>query len=254
MKAYQQKVHPQVGSIVCQRFTVAYTFLILGLIFSLDFRIDEFLFFPDFLVSISFVFVFYFLSKAVSIKKAPWMTISMIYFVTAIASFILEERFFRQYSYQAIIKNEIAMILYNSFILCNCLKTLAFLVMLFLLCRVLFQTVSNHTGTKMGIDYVDDRIKRMEIELHKELRQPVILAMVSATVYAISEICYDVFAPMLSGVYVEGTSVFGSFIDVQNQYGWLKTINIALWILCLALFIHAMSNIRFFIQKKYTLE
>ena len=157
------------------------------------------------------------------------MTISMIYFITAIASFILEERFFRQYSYQAIIKNEIAMILYNSFILCNCLKTLAFLLMLFLLCRVLFQTVSNHTGTKMGIDYVDDRINRMEIELHKELRQPVILAMVSATVYAISEICYDVFAPMLSGVYVEGTSVFGSFIDVQNQYGWLKTINIALF-------------------------
>ncbi len=253
-EAYKKDVKPKVGGFVQKRFTLAYVFLVAGLIFSIDFRIDDILFFPDFLVAIGFVFVFFVLSKIVSLKKAPWIISCGVYFVTAIASFVIEERFFLQYSYQSIIKNDVAMFLYTAFVICNCLKAITFLITLFLLCRALFKTISVHTGTMIGTEYIDDRVKTMEIELHKELCQPVIVAMISSVVYAISDICYDVFAPMLSGIYVEGESVFGSFVDVQNHYGWLKTLNIGLWILCLALFAHAMSTILSFIQNKYTLE
>jgi len=147
-----------------------------------------------------------------------------------------------------------AMLLYGAFVGSNCLKAIAFLATLFLICRALFGVISEHTGTRIGTEHVDDRVNEMEFKLHKELRQPVIIAMISAVVYTVSDICYDVFAPMFSGMYVEGEVVFGVFVDIQNHYGWLKTISLCLWILTLALFIHAMSSIRSLIQSKYSLE
>ena len=253
-ESYQKNVTPKLGILVQKRFTLACIFLTIALIFSVDFRVDNILLFPDFLVAIAFVFVFLMLSKSVSPKKAPWIVSCSVYFVTAMASFLLEEKFFFQYSYQAIVKNDTAMLIYISFVIFNCLKAIAFLATLFFICRACFKIIAEHTGTRIGTEYVDERVKEMELELHKELRQPLIVAMISATVYAVSDICYDVFAPMLSGIYVEGAAVFGAFVDIQNHYGWLKAINLGLWILCLALFVHAMSTIRSFIENKYSLE
>lgn len=253
-ETYQKNVTPKVGILVQKRFTIAYIFLVIALIFSVDFRVDNLLFFPDFLVAITFVFVFWMLSKFVVLKKSPWILSCAIYFVTAMASFLLEEKFFLQYSYQAMIKNDTAILIYISFVVCNCLKAIAFLTTLLFICRACFKIIAEHTGTRIGTEYVDDRVKEMEIGLHKELRQPLIIAMIFAAVYAISDICYDVFAPLLSGIYVDGDAVFGAFVDIQNHYGWLKAINLGLWILCLALFVHAMSTIRSFIESKYSLE
>ena len=251
---YQTNVVPKIGLPVEKRFTIAYAFLVLALIVSVDFRIDNILLFPDFLVAVGFIFVFLMLSKTVSIKKAPWIICSAVYFITALVSFLLEEKYFLEYSYRSIIKNDMAMLLYGAFVGSNCLKAIAFLATLFLICRALFGVISEHTGTRIGTEHVDDRVNEMEFKLHKELRQPVIIAMISAVVYTVSDICYDVFAPMFSGMYVEGEVVFGVFVDIQNHYGWLKTISLCLWILTLALFIHAMSSIRSLIQSKYSLE
>lgn len=253
-ETYQKTVTPKIGLFVQKQFTIAYVFLIFALIFSIDFRIDNVLFFPDFLVAIALAVVFLFLSKMVSIKKASWIISSAIYFITSMVSFVLEEKFFLQYSYQSIIKNDTAMILYVAFVICNFLKAIAFLSTIVILCRACFKIIDLHTGTIYGADYVDERVTKIESELHKELRQPLVVAMISAVIYAVSDICYDVFAPMLSGVYVEGTSVFGAFVDVQNHYGWLKTLNLGLGILCLALFIHAVGTIRSFVENKYSFE
>lgn len=253
-QSYQKTVTPKVGAFIQKRFTIAYVFVILALIFSVDFRVDNILFFPDFLVAIALAFVFVIFSKFVVIKKAPWIVSTALYFVTATASYLLEGKFFLQYSYQAIIKNDTAMFLYSAFVVCNCLKAIAFLMTLFFVCRACFQIISEHTGTRIGTEYIDDHIKEMEISLHKELRRPFLVAMITSTVYAVSDICYDVFAPMLSGVYVEGESVFGVFVNIQNHYGWLKAINLGLWILSLAFFIHAMSLLRSYIENKYSFE
>lgn len=253
-ESYQKDVTPKIGGVVQKRFTLAYIFLVASLIFSVDFRIDDILFFPDFLVAIGFLVVFLVLSKIVSFPKAPWIICCIGYFIAAVSSYVIEERFFLQYSYQSIIKNDVAMFLYTSFVICNCMKAITFLSTLFLITRALFQTISTHTGTMIGTERIDERVKMMETELHKELRRPVVIAMIFSVVYTVSDICYDVFAPMLSGIYVKGESVFGSFVDVQNHYGWLKTLNIGFWILCLALFAHAMSTILSYIQNKYTLE
>ena len=253
-ESYQKNVIPKVGAFVQKRFNVAFVLFVTSLVFSLDFRIDNILFFPDFLMAITFVFVFLMLSKVVSTKKAHWVTSCVLYFLVAISSFVLEEKFFSQYSYQSIVKNDTAMILYGALVICNCLKAIAFLGTLFLICRAYFGIIEKHTGTRIGTEYVNERTKEMERDLHKELRHPVIIAMICATVYTISDICYDVFAPMLSGVYVQGNSVFGVFVDIQNHYGWIKTLNVGLWILTLALFIHAISTIRSYIEHKYSFE
>ncbi len=252
--SYQTNVQPQLGKFVQRRFKISYVFLVLALIFSMDYRLDGITLFPDILSAIAVIFVFLTLSHNISLKKAPWIIASGFYLLTSIVSFVLEQRFFFHYSFTTILKNDTAMMIYSAYVLCNFLKVLAFLLALYLILRALYQIIQIHTGTTLGIEYIDERVVSMEKELHKELRRPVFLAMISAILYGISDICYDIFAPMLSGIYMDGSGVFGTFSNIQNHYGWLKTTNILILAICIGLFIRAMSYILLAIREKYMLE
>ncbi|MBO5937943.1 MAG: hypothetical protein J6Q82_00395 [Clostridia bacterium] len=252
--AYKTNVQPKIGRFIQRRFKLSYLFLILALIFSMDYRLDGVTIFPDIFSAIAVVFIFLTLSRNIVITKAPWMIASGFYLMTSVVSFLLEQRFFINYSFTAIVKNDTAMLLYSAYVVCNLLKVLSFLWVVYLVTRALCQTIKTHTGTEIGRERIDERIISMEKELHKELRRPVFFAMISAVLYGISDICYDIFAPMLSGLYVDGEAIFGTFSNIQNHYGWLKTINIVLLAFCIGLFIRAMSLVLSAIEEKYMLE
>ena len=96
--------------------------------------------------------------------------------------------------------------------------------------------------------------QKMEKDLHKELSRPFVYALCAAVLYGISEVCYDVFAPMLSGIYVKTDATFGAISNIQNHYGLLRSINLILLVVCVCLFIKALSALKTAIQSKYRLE
>ena len=252
--AYRSNVLPKVGRGIYRRFKLSYVFLILAWIFSMDYRMDDITFFPDAISAIAIVLAFWALARYVSFKKAPWIAATATYFVTAVVSYELEQKFFLEYSYQAIIKNDAAMLLYSTYVICNIVKVLAFLCCLCLMVLVLRKVIFAHTGTEIGRERITDRVITMEKELHRELCRPLWISMIASAVYAISDICYDIFAPMLSGVYVEEKAIYGTFNNIQNHYGWIKTLNLALLFLCIVLFVQAMNSILSEIREKYMLE
>ena len=182
------------------------------------------------------------------------MIASTLYFIASVASYELERRFFFEYSFSSIIKNDIAMLLYSAYVICNIFKVLSFLWCVYLIVCALRKVILAHTGTVVGRESINDHVVAMEKALHKELRRPLLFAMISAVTYGISDICYDIFAPMLSGIYVKEAAIFGTFSNIQNHYGWLKTINLILLVVCITLFVRALNFISSEIREKYILE
>lgn len=253
-EAYRTNVSPKVGRFIEQGFRLSYVFFLLALIFSMDYRLDDVTVFPDALSALAIFFAFLSLSRHIKIKKAPWITASALYFIVAIVSHRFEQEFFLQYSYQSIIKNDTALSLYATYTICNIIKVLVFLFCLCLFVHALRKTIFTHTGIEVGRERIDDRTIEMEKALHKELCRPLIFAMVASVIYGISDICYDIFAPMLSGIYVNEASIYGTFNNIQDHYGWIKTLNLVVLFICVLLFVQALNSILSEIREKYRLE
>lgn len=252
--SYRTNVSPKAGLFIDRRFKNFYVFFLLALIFSINYRVDDITLFPDVLSAIAFFFAFFTLSRNISIKKAPWIFASGFYFITSIVSHELEHRFFLEYSFSSIIKNDSAMLLYSSYVISNILNVIAFLLCIGFMVRALRNVILAHTGISVGRENIDDRVIAMEKELHRELRRPLWGATIAAVVYGVSDICYDIFAPMLSGIYVKEAAIFGTFSNIQDHYGWLKTVNIVFFIVCLVLFVRSLNEILSEIREKYILE
>ncbi len=260
-EAYQTKVVPKTGMFVLRRFQYAYFFLILGLILSMDYRFDNILLFPDIYSAIAFFFAFLCLSLNVFTKKRYWIVSSSAYFILSAVSYYFEDKFFSQYSLRDLLKNDMAKELYSTYVSLNVFKVLAFVLMMYCLYRMLNQVILIHTGMSFVQEQTDEHVLSMEKEFHKSLRRPLIWGRIWIVLYGISDICYDIFAPMLSGVYEKGENLpqdvedsLASVSLYKDYYGALKTVNLLILIVCTIFFIRGLSLILAEIRTKYDLE
>ena len=253
-EAYQTNVQPKVGIFIYRRFRLTCVFFVLALIFSLDYSVDGITFFPDVLSALAIFFAFFTLSRYASVKKMPGMILSIAYFLMSVVTSVQQENFFAEHSYSALIKNDAALRLYSTYVICNALKTVIFIVALFFAVSAFRKIIAEHTGTVIGREYVDDRVIAMEKALHKELRRPLFFGFGFGIAYGVSDICYDIFAPMLSQIYVKQDVIHDTITNLEDHYGWIKTINVVLLILCVAIFVRAILLIFSEIKNKYELE
>ena len=230
---YESEILPKHGLFIRKNFGLVCGLFILALCLTLDFRMEYHNMLPDFLAAIIFFVVIAVIQKRTEINRVPLTATSALYFVLSLVSAVAEYGFFDEYYYDAIYRSEVAMRAYALVVIFNILKSAAFLALLWTLLRALFAIVLNHTGFVAGKTVASENEEKMIHGLQKELRGGLILAFVFAVVYVLSDIAYDILAPM---------------------YGFMGLINLLFGIVCIALFVRALWAIRHAVETKYMLD
>lgn len=230
---YRTSVLPKKGLFVRRSFNLAFMLLMVGLILSADFRLENRNMLPDFLCSVALFFALYFLSRHIEIPKAHWIGLCSLHFVLSAIGYVTEWRFFGEYYYSAILRNDEARNAYILVVGFNFLKTLAFVALMWVLVRALHATVLNHTGYVAGRENFGEQEKKMIEDLHREEWRSLLYTFIASVLYGISDICFDLFAP---------------------EYGFMGLINLIFAAICVIAFFRTMSGIQNGIQTKYMLE
>ncbi len=230
---YREKILPKVGMFVRRGFRLAEWLLIIAVILSVDFRIDQKNFIPDILSAIVFFAFFFVISKQVTIKKAAWLLPTFFYAFISIASTFAEWKFFDEYYYGAIWRSDKALAAYQTILVLDVLKSVLFLGVMLSATWAIFEVILKHTGYVLGRERVGEREEQMIADLQKELRSTVFLAMVFAVLYAISDVAYSFLVP---------------------EFGFMGAINLFFATLCVVFVIRSLSTIRQAVDTKYMLE
>ncbi len=230
---YITQVAPKTGQFVKRNFDVVYLLTLVALCLTVDLRMDNQNLLPDFLAAVAFTVVFIMLRKRTAIFAAPWIVGCSVYFGVSLAAAVAEYRFFAEYWYSSIWRNEEAMRSYWLFVILDILKILAFLVLLFILLRAFFRVVETHTGYVAGKTQLGEREQSMVLSLQKDLKVSLIVAYVFAVLYGASEIAYDLLA---------------------RYYGFMGLLVLCFALSCIGMFIRALTPIKQAIDTKYMLD
>ena len=149
------------------------------------------------------------------------------------SGYVTELRFFKEFTYSAILRNEEARNAYILLVSCNLLKTVAFVAMIWVLIRVLYATVTTHTGYVLGREHVGDRETKMIEDLHKEQWRSLLYTFVAALLYGISDVFFDFLSP---------------------DYGFMGLVNLIFAAIFVIVAFKTMSQIQNAIETKYMLE
>ena len=74
-------------------------------------------------------------------------------------------------------------------------KTIAFVLLMWMLIYVLRMTVLKHTGYVSGREHFGEQEQKMIENLHREEWHSILRVFVSVVLYAVSDICFDLLAP-----------------------------------------------------------
>ena len=232
-KKYVEAVLPKGGLFVQRSFNLSFMLLMVGAVLSADLRLENRNMLPDFLCSIAIFFVFFFLAKHVETKKPLWITVTASHLLLSVVGYVTELRFFKEFTYSAILRNEEARNAYILLVSCNLLKTVAFVAMIWVLIRVLYTTVTTHTGYVLGREHVGDRETKMIEDLHKEQWRSLLYTFVAALLYGISDVFFDFLSP---------------------DYGFMGLVNLVFATIFVIVAFKTMSQIQNAIETKYMLE
>ncbi len=230
---YDREVLPKTGMFVRRNFHAVYGILLLSLCLTVDFRLESQNYIPDYLAAICFFVAFVFLQKYTKIKKSSWMISCVSYLGLTIASAVLDYRFFAEYYYGAIIKNEKAMMAYSFLIACNVLKAILFLIVMWVLITALKATVRQHTGYVAGKEAAGENERKMVQGIHNDLWRSLLCSFFTAIAYVISDLAYDLLAP---------------------TYGFMGVINLLFAVICIGAFLKTLTRIQEAVNTKYMLE
>lgn len=233
LEKYETQVVPKVGLFIRRNFRIAYILLILALVFTIDLRVDYQNIIPDVFAAILFFFVFAFLQKNTAMRKGSQFGIAGLYLLTTVASSAAEHLFFAEYYYGAIIKSEEAWLSYAILLICDIVKSVAFLLLLGRLLHALYAVIREHTGYVSGRENRDASEEQMISVLQKELRSSLIVAYITAIFYALSDLAFDLLAP---------------------NVGFMNLINLGFAVVCISFFIKAVSAIQHAVDTKYMLD
>lgn len=233
IEKYETQILPREGIFVRRNFKIAYILFTVALCFTVDFRVEYQNLFPDVFAAIFFFATLWFLQKNTAMKKGLQYGAAGVYFVAATLSSVSEYWFFSKHYYGAIIKSEEAFYSYLTLFLCNVFKALVFLFLIFVIIRGFYRVIETHTGYVIGKENNDTNEKKMIGSLQKELKASFVLPYVTAILYVVSDLAYDVFAP---------------------YFGFMAMINVAIALLCVISFVKALSVLRQAVDTKYMLS
>ena len=230
---YRLEILPRKGLFIRRNFKTVQLIAIVAFCLTIDIRIDSYNVIPDFLAAAMFVVAFVFMQKYIDIKSKHWVISASAFAFSTVVASVIEGIFFTDYYYSAIIRSENAKNLYIIMVVANVLKALTMSMLLFDMYIMLKKVIVSHTGFVVGRKYDGVGEHRMIATQQNELKKSLIYANISAILYMISDICYDIFA---------------------RYFGFMGIINICFAIVCIFMFGKTLFAIQASIDTKYMLE
>jgi len=230
---YKTSVLPRRGLFIRRNFRTFFLIFSAALFLSADFRIDDINMIPDYLCAVVLIISIAFLKKYIDKGIVSTMILAVSHLCVSIAASILENNFFSEYYYSAIIKSDEVRSAYILMSSVNALKSILFLIVIYSVYRMLLRSIELHTGYVEGTGTWDSGEKKLIVSVHSDLKRELIYPMAALILYVASDICFDIFAPK---VYFMGF------------------INGICAIIFIALFIKALLSVQRGIDTKYMLE
>lgn len=196
----------------------------------IDFRIESFNVIIDTIPAIILIITALLTKKYIG-KKSKTLLPFVIYAIVSLVAIIFEYRFFNEYFYGAIYRNDEAFGAYRVMLAWSVADAVTFLLMVFGMANMLFAIIKGHTGFVVPQATVDvtDKTKK----LHAELNKKVYLLYAAAVLSAASDLFYDFGA---------ATFRFAGFVNTIFAFIFLCTV------------ISVTNAVREEVESKYMLE
>lgn len=230
---YEKEIAPKTGLFACRNFQTLQVVLLIALCLSVDFRLENRNYIPDFLCSIFLLVAFIMLHRFFHVPKRIWIPVWVSFGVTTVLSFLLENRFFERFTYSAIIKNDEAGATYMTLIVINILQSLLWVAVMLLVIQGLQTVIKAHTGFVLGRERQGVAEEKMIDALHHDLNKALLWGFVWSVLYAISDVAYLLLIP---------------------EFGFANLLSPVFAVICIGMMARATFAIGHAMNTKYMLE
>lgn len=195
----------------------------------IDFRMDSFNIIIDTIAAIILIISAILTKKYVG-KRSKTLLPFVVYAVVSLVAVVFEYRFFNEYFYGAIYRNDEAFAAYRVMLAWSVADAVAFLLAVFGMANMIGAIIKDHTGFAVPQNSVDvtDKIKKV----HAELNKKVYLLYFFAVLAAASDLFYDFGA---------ATFKFAGFVNTIFAFVFLCTV------------ISVTNSVREEVESKYML-
>lgn len=193
-KSYADNVAVKKGIFVRRNITLAFVILITAFVFSFDFRLENVNVFPDFVSGILLAVFFAVISKKTSVKKRVPTVLAVVYIIASLAAYLLEISFFDKYYYGAVYRSEEAMTAFIAMAVAACVSAALFALLSCLVLKALKCVISEHTGVIAISGDKNSTYGKMSEDIKKELGKYLKYCYAATVFYALTDICYALFA------------------------------------------------------------
>lgn len=232
-RKYTDDIIPKKGIFTRRGYKTFVLIFTVALALTVDLRLDDVNMIPDFLAAILLIVAVCTLKKYCGKRITVAMLLSTAFLLVSVAAAFSDYRFFSLYYYTAIIKSDEARNAYIFMSVLNGIKSALGVGSIVSICGLLTGVIKEHTGYVVGMERAGEREQRMISELHRELKNGLVAAIVAFSLYAVSDICFDIFAP---------------------KFPYIALINFCFGALAIGLFVKALSAIKRAVDTKYMLE
>ncbi len=225
---YSEKILPQKGIFIKRNVKISFVLLLVAVVLSFDFRVQNINIFPDILSALLLLVFFFFVRRKTKINLIAPIILSVLGVISSIVSMIFEIRFFNEYTWDSIYRAVPAM---NAYVLMcimaitNCLIFAAIFVLVLL---ALNSMVTEHTGIVGTGNAVNEAARKsMNKSIHTELRRTLIIDACFMLIYSATDILYVLFAKDFGAmllINVIGVAAFGAML-IKTYFDLYESVN-----------------------------
>ncbi len=220
-QTYKDKILIKKGIFIKRNVQLALLLLIGAAVLTIDFRLENINFIPDFVSAALFLIFFIVIKKYSDMKRYQGIGIGIFYIAAAVVSYISETYFFAKHSYNAIIRSDEALIAFIIMLIFEAIKGLAFIFVIYSVYRSLCHVIYDHTGYVLGRENITEATERQANAIREELKKPMKFMFIAAIVYVVSDIAYLALIDRLGFLGVVnvlcGVFFIGTVIKTQNE-------------------------------------
>ena len=218
---YESKILVKKGIFIKRNIQLAMILLIGSAVFTIDFRLENINFIPDFIAAALLLIFFIIIKKYSDVKRYKGIGICVCYISTAVLSYVAETYFFTRNSYNSVIRSDEALIAFIVMLVFEAIKGVAFVLSLFSVYGMLSNVIYNHTGYVLGRENITEATDRQAKAIHYELKKPIKLMLAASIVYVISDTAYLILIDTMGFMglvnTVCGIIFIGTVIKTQNE-------------------------------------
>ncbi len=225
LDTYRAKILPQKGIFIKRNVKISFVLLLIAVVLSFDFRVQNLNIFPDALSAMMLLAFFVSIYRKTKINLAAPIILSALGIVSGVVSMIFEIRFFKEYTWDSIFRTVPAMNAYVLMCVTAIINTLIFAAIFVLAILALNSTVRAHTGVVAVTNAVNESARQsMNKSIYDELCRILIIDACVMGAYTVTDICYVLFAKDFGammlinavGVIAFGAMLIKTYFDVYE--------------------------------------